>query len=60
MGGGFGSVCLDGIARNTHAVMEGPEGYQLHEPFDYYGAFFGAENDDIGLQNTYSGNIKDE
>ena len=43
-----------------YAVVQGSEGYQFREPFDYYGAFSGAENDDIGLQNTYSWNTRDE
>ncbi|MDI6753855.1 MAG: hypothetical protein QME78_05615, partial [Thermodesulfobacteriota bacterium] len=33
------------------------EGYQLRERFAGYEAFFGAQKDDIGLENTYRWDI---
>ena len=41
-------------------VIEGAEGYQVREGSARYGALFGAEKDDIGLENTYSWEINTE
>jgi hypothetical protein len=38
--------------------MEGDKGYQLREGSAPYKALSGAENDDIGLENTYLWEIK--
>jgi len=37
--------------------IEGLEGYQLREKSAGYKAFFGAQKEDIGLENTYRWNI---
>ena len=39
--------------------MEGDKGYQLREGSAPYKALFGAENDDIGLENTHFWSYKD-
>ena len=41
-------------------VIEGAEGYQVREGSARYGILFGAEKDDIGLENTYSWEINTE
>jgi hypothetical protein len=41
-------------------VIEGSEGYQLRERADGYHALSEAENDDIGLGNSYLWKIKAE
>jgi hypothetical protein len=41
-------------------VIEGGEGYQLWVGPALYNALFGAEKDDIGLENTYLWDIKIE
>jgi hypothetical protein len=41
-------------------VIEECQGYQLREGAAHYEAFFEAENDDIGPENTYLWDIKDE
>jgi hypothetical protein len=38
-------------------VIEGFGGYQLRERSAGYEAFFGAQKDDIGLENTYRWDI---
>jgi hypothetical protein len=40
--------------------MEGGEAYQTWEPFGHYEAFSEAQNDEIGIQNAPSRNIKYE
>jgi hypothetical protein len=44
---------LLGFRAKGREVTEGNEGYQLRERGTYYKALFGAEKDDIGLENTY-------
>jgi hypothetical protein len=41
-------------------VIEGGEGYQLREGAAHYQAFFEAENEDIGPENTYLWEVKSE
>ena len=41
-------------------IIEGCEGYQLGEGAAHYRAFFEAENEDIGRENTYLWDIKAE
>ena len=41
-------------------VIEGFWGYQLRERSAGYEAFFGAQKDDIGLENTYFWEVKSE
>jgi len=41
-------------------VIEGGEGFQLREEPGYYNALFDAENDNIGLKNTFLWNLNAE
>jgi hypothetical protein len=41
-------------------VIEIGEGYQLRESLSIYKAFFEVENEDIGRENTYFWDGKDE
>ena len=41
------------FAKEGRDVTGDGEGYQLREEPGHYKALFGAEKDDIGLQNTY-------
>jgi len=44
-----------------HATaVESGEGYQLRERSVHYKALFGAEKDDIGIENTYFWDVKVE
>ena len=47
-----------GFRAKGREVKEGFEGYQLRERSASYDAFFEAKKDDIGLENTYSWDIK--
>jgi len=51
---------LLGFKAKERAVIEGNEGYQLREESAHYKALFGAEKDDIGLENTYFWDVKSE
>ena len=51
---------LLGFGAKGRDVIEGGEGYQLREGAAHYEAFFEAENDDIGPENTYLWDIKGE
>jgi len=51
---------LLGIRAKGRDVIEGGEGYQVREEPAPYNALFGAEKDDIGLENTYLWGIKIE
>jgi len=51
---------LLGFRAKGRKVIEGVEGYQVREGSARYGALFGAEKDDIGLENTYSWEINTE
>jgi len=44
---------LLGFRAKGRDVIEGNEGYQLRDGAAHYKALFEAENDDIGLENTY-------
>jgi uncharacterized membrane protein YvbJ len=52
-------VLLAFRAKGRHAMDDGA-GYQLREAAAHYKAVFGAENDDIGLQNTYFWDVNNE
>jgi hypothetical protein len=47
-----------GFRAKGREVMEDDKGYQLREGSAPYKALSGAENDDIGLENTYLWEIK--
>ena len=49
-----------GFRAQGRNVVESGEGYQLRERPDHYKALFGAEKDDIGLENTYFWDVKAE
>jgi hypothetical protein len=49
-----------GYRAKGREVREGDEGYQLWEGSGCYKALFGAENADIGLENTYFWGISNE
>jgi len=51
---------LLGFRAKGREVIEGREGYQVREEPAPYNALFGAEKDDIGLENTYLWDIKTE
>ena len=51
---------LLGFRAKGRKVIGGAEGYQVREGSARYGALFGAEKDDIGLENTYSWEINTE
>jgi hypothetical protein len=51
---------LLGYRAKGRDVIRGNEGYQLREGSSSYKALFGAENDDIGLKNTYSWRVNNE
>jgi hypothetical protein len=51
---------LLGFRARGREVIAGNEGYHLREGSAPYNAFFGAENDDIGPENTYLWDIKAE
>jgi hypothetical protein len=51
---------LLGFRAKGRNVIGGNEGYHLREGFASYKAFFGAGNDDIGLENTYFGGVNNE
>ncbi|MDI7259801.1 MAG: hypothetical protein QME90_07765 [Thermodesulfobacteriota bacterium] len=46
-----------GFRAKGREVIEGFKGYQLRERSAGYDAFFGAQKDDIGLENTYRWDI---
>jgi hypothetical protein len=46
-----------GFRAKGRKVIEGFEGYQLRERFGGYEAFFAAQKDDMGLENTYRWDI---
>jgi len=48
------------VKRKGREVTEGDKGYQLREESAPYKILFGAENDDIGPENTYFWDFKDE
>ena len=48
---------LLGFRARGRKVIEGFEGYQLRERSAGYEAFFGAQKNDIGFENTYRWNI---
>ena len=49
-----------GFRARGRAVIESGEGYQLRESPASYKAFFEAENEDIGLENTRFWDVKAE
>ncbi|UCD81495.1 MAG: transposase, partial [Desulfobacterales bacterium] len=49
-----------GFRAKGRDVIESGEGYQLRESPTPYKAFFAAENEDIGLENTHFWDIKVE
>jgi len=49
-----------GLRAKGRDVLEGSERYQLRESPGHYKALFGAENEDIGLENTYLWDVKAE
>ncbi len=51
---------LLGFRAKGREVIEGGERYQLREGPAPYGALFGAEKDNIGLENTYLWDIRAE
>ena len=51
---------LLGFRAKGRDVIEGYGGHQLREGAAHYQGFFEAENDDIGPENTYLWDIKDE
>ena len=51
---------LLGYRAKGRDVIGGNEGYQLREGSAPYKAVFGAENGDIGLENTYSWRVNNE
>ena len=51
---------LLGFRAKGREVMEGGEGFQLREEAADYKALFEAENDDIGLKNTFFWNLSAE
>jgi putative transposase len=51
---------LLGFKAKGRAVMETDKGYQLREESIPYKALFGAQKDDIGLENTYIWDINPE
>ncbi|MFH1123896.1 MAG: hypothetical protein V1758_09590 [Pseudomonadota bacterium] len=51
---------LLGFRAKGRDVIGGSEGYQLREGPGHYKALFGAENDDIGSENTYFWDVNNE
>jgi len=51
---------LLGFRAKGRDVIGGNEGYQLREGSAPYKALFGAENDDRGVENTYSWDVNNE
>ena len=51
---------LLGFKAKGKSVLEGNDGYQLWEESAHYKALFGVKKDDIGLENTYLGDLKSE
>jgi len=49
-----------GFRAKGRGVIGGSEGYKLREGAADYQALFGAENEDIGPENTYLWDIKAE
>ena len=49
-----------GFRAKGRDVIESGKGYQLRESPASYKAFFEAENEDIGLENTRFWDVKDE
>lgn len=51
---------LSGFRAEGREIKEGDKGYPLRRGSAPYKAFFGVENDDIGLENTYVWNVNPE
>ena len=48
---------LLGVRAKGRDVTEGAKGYQLRDEAAHYKALFGAKNDDIAFENTYSWDV---